>query len=130
MKPQQFKDADASVGLIAPDNLTAESQPHSRTKAIQDLLNCIESVGTEGLDKVCVELGWTKSAHNSPKQKHYKVAIIHTVIETAKKHNWHIIHDAGFFYIFDGAYWVALHNGEVKEFLKNAAIDFQINNFH
>jgi hypothetical protein len=32
-----------------------------------------------------------------PKQKHLKVAIIHILIETAKKHNWHIIHDAGFF---------------------------------
>lgn len=122
MKPQQFKDAAASVGMKVPDNLTAENQPPARTKAIQALLSCIESVGTEGLDKVCGALGWTKSAHSSPKQKHYKVAIIHTVIETAKEHNWHIIHDAGFFYIFDGAYWVALHNGEVKEFLKNAAI--------
>lgn len=70
----------------------------------------------------CESLGWVGGEEDYPKQKHIKVAIVDSLIETAKKHNWHLIFDTGFFYIYNGAYWVALQDPEVKRLLKNAAI--------
>jgi len=98
----------------------AQSPTQAKIKAIAALLANIEAVD---LTKVCESLGWRSGSDNDqPKQKHIKVAIVDTLIETAKKHNWHIIHDAGFFYIFNGAYWVALLDSEVKQLLKDAAV--------
>lgn len=57
-----------------------------------------------------------------PKQKHFKIAIIHTLIKTAKKHNWHIVHDTGFFHIYNGAFWMELTDSEVKKLLEEAAV--------
>jgi len=83
----------------------------------------LENIKETNLIEVCESLGWSKGNEDKPPaQKHYKVAIIHTLIETAKEHNWHIIHDAGFFYIFNGAFWVVLQDSEVKQLLKDAAI--------
>lgn len=104
------------------DNSNPEDRPPASTAAIQALLASVEDIGTHGLNKVCSSLGWSNSESKAPKQKHYKVAIVHTFIETAKKNNWHISHDAGFFYIFDGAHWVALQDAEVKQLLKSASI--------
>ena len=74
------------------------------------------------LTAVCESLGWRKNGEDSPKQKHITVAILDTFIKTAKENNWHIIHDLGFFYIFNGGYWVPLLDSEVKKLLKDAAI--------
>lgn len=90
-----------------------------KTLAIAALLKNVLPVD---LKDVCKSLGWTGGKDDSPKQKHIKIAIIHTLIETAKKNNWRFIHDAGFFYIFNGAYWIALDDSEVKQLLKDAAI--------
>ena len=92
----------------------------AKASAIAALLANIEKVS---LKAVCESLGWQSDSEGKPPaQKHIKVAVIHTLIETAKKHNWHIIHDAGFFYIFNGACWVVLLDSEVKQLLKDAAI--------
>jgi hypothetical protein len=92
----------------------------AKASAIAALLANIEKVS---LKAVCESLGWQSDSEGKPPaQKHIKVAVIHTLIETAKKHNWHIIHDAGFFYIFNGAFWVVLLDSEVKQLLKDAAI--------
>jgi putative DNA primase/helicase len=104
------------------DNEDIEDRPPARMAAIQALLASVKNIGTHGLNEVCNSLGWSNSESKAPKQKHYKVAIVHTIIETAKENNWHIIYDAGFFYIFDGAYWVALQDAEVKQLLKSASI--------
>ncbi|MDD5229393.1 MAG: phage/plasmid primase, P4 family [Methylococcales bacterium] len=83
----------------------------------------LENIGNVNLKQVCKDLGWIESDESHyPKQKHIKVAIVDTLIKTAKKHNWHIIHNEGFFYIFNSAFWVALQDSEVKQLLKNAAI--------
>ena len=74
------------------------------------------------LIQVCELLDWVGGEGDYPKQKYIKVAIVHTLIETAKKHNWHLIYDARFFYIYNGAYWVAMEDAAVKRLLKNAAI--------
>lgn len=87
--------------------------------AIEALLSTIEHTD---LIKVCESLGWSGNEEDKPKQRHFRVAIIHTLIETAKRLNWHVIHDAGFFYIYNGAYWTALEDAEVKQMLKDAAI--------
>jgi putative DNA primase/helicase len=102
-------------------NIVAESKTPQQAKlsAIIALLANVEPVN---LKLACVSLGWFDSGEDYPKQKHIKVAIVDTLIKTAKKHNWHIIHGEGFFYIFNGAYWVALEDSEVKQLLKSAAI--------
>jgi putative DNA primase/helicase len=92
----------------------------AKVSAIAALLANIEKVN---LKEVCESLGWVSDCEGKPPaQKHIKVAIIDTLIQTAKKHNWHIIHDAGFFYIFNGAFWVVLLDSEVKKLLKDAAV--------
>ena len=89
------------------------------TQAIRALLLNVKKVNF--IDK-CESLGWIGGEQDYPKTKHIKVAIVDTLIETAKNHNWHLIFDTGFFYIYNGAYWVALQDAEVKRLLKNAAI--------
>lgn len=72
---------------------TADKTP--KGKAIAALLANVELIS---LREVCQSIGWNgKDETDSPKQKHIKVAIVHVLIETAKKHNWHLIHDGGFF---------------------------------
>ncbi|MDD5461851.1 MAG: phage/plasmid primase, P4 family [Methylococcales bacterium] len=105
--------------LHAVTDNAAQAPLDAKTAAIVALLAHVKKVN---LVKICESLGWAGGADDYPKQKHIKVAIIHTLIETAKRHNWHIIHDAGFFYIFNGAYWVPLLDSEVKQMLKDAAI--------
>ncbi len=89
------------------------------TNATASLLSTVEPIN---LVQVCESLGWMRAEGDYPKQKHFKVAIVHTLIEIAKKHNWHIIYDAGFFYIYNSAYWVAMEDAAVKRLLKDAAI--------
>ncbi len=121
--PLDMQEEAKAVGQPSTvDNSDPEDRPPASTAAIQALLASVEDIGTHGLNKVCSSLGWSNSESKAPKQKHYKVAIVHTFIETAKKNNWHISHDAGFFYIFDGAHWVALQDAEVKQLLKSASI--------
>jgi len=113
--------ANNAQQLPTVDYADKEDDQPAKMAAIDSLLASIKNIGINGLNEVCKLLGWS-SSEGSPKQKHYKVAIVHTIIETAKEHNWHIIRDAGFFYIFDGAYWVALQDAEVKQLLKRASI--------
>lgn len=92
----------------------------AKVSAIAALLANTEAVN---LKEVCESLGWTSDSEGKPPaQKHIKVAIVDTLIKVAQKHNWHIIHDAGFFYIYNGAFWVVLLDSEVKQMLKDAAI--------
>jgi putative DNA primase/helicase len=109
------------VKFMQSNNAVAESKTPQQAKllAIASLLANVEEVN---LKQVCVSLGWIGAGEDYPKQKHIKVAIVDTLIKTARKHNWHIIHSEGFFYIFNGAYWVALEDSEVKQLLKSAAI--------
>lgn len=114
MKTQNVK---ALINKAVEELKTPEQ---AKLSAIAALLANIEHVD---LKQVCISLGWVESDENHyPRQKHIKVAIVDTLIKTAQKHNWHIIHDAGFFYIFNGAYWVPLLDSEVKQLLKDAAI--------
>jgi putative DNA primase/helicase len=92
----------------------------AKTTAILALLANIEAIN---LTQVCESLGWVSGSDNKPPaQKYIKVAVIHTLIETARRFNWHVIHDSGFFYIYNGAYWVVLLDLEVKQLLKDSAI--------
>ena len=119
---QRYKaQANNAQRLPTVDHVDTEDSQPAKIAAIDSLFASIKNIGINGLNEVCKLLGWS-SSEGSPKQKHYKVAIVHTIIETAKENNWHIIRDAGFFYIFDGAYWVALQDAEVKQLLKRASI--------
>ena len=112
--------AKDEVNSLMTEKPAEVSTAHAKFKAIAALL---ANVVKTDLVRVCESLGWKGSDENPmPKQKHFKVAIVHAFIETAKAHNWHIIHDAGFFYSYNGAYWVALQDAEVKQLLKDAAI--------
>lgn len=105
-----------------PTSTFNDTQTPSQTKnsAIEALLLNIEKTDLTG---VCKSLGWSSGTDDKPpKEKHFKVAIIRQLIEVAKLNNWIIIHNAGFFYIYTGAYWIALGDAEVKQLLKNAAI--------
>lgn len=93
-------------------------------KAMMALLSKIDKVD---LFEVCVSLGWKQKENKQggltmPTPQHYKVAIIHSLIESAKQHNWHIIYDLGFFYIFDNGQWIPLTDAEVKKLLSDAAM--------
>ena len=104
------------------DDILEELHKPTQTKAlsIAALLANVEKIN---LIKVCESLGWKVGSDGKPpKEKHFKVAIVHSLIDTAKRHNWRIIHDAGFFYIYNGALWVALDDAEVKQLLKDAAV--------
>ncbi|MFZ2170948.1 MAG: phage/plasmid primase, P4 family [Methylococcaceae bacterium] len=94
--------------------------PKAKTGAVVKLL---ATIGETDLIEVCQSLGWRKGSDGKPpNQKHFKVAIVETLIKTSKLNDWHIIHDAGFFYIYNGAFWVALEDAEVKQMLKNASV--------
>ena len=109
------KDPNNNYGMSEPI-----SKPIAKTKAVADLLNTIEITD---LIAVCHSLGWKQSnVEKEPQLKHFIVAIIDMLIKTAKANDWHIINHTGFFYIFNGAYWVVLENDEVKHLLKDAAI--------
>ena len=102
--------------------VVSEPKTPQQAKALA-IAALLANIKETNLIEVCESLGWSKGNEDKPPaQKHYKVAIIHTLIETAKEHNWHVIHDAGFFYIFNGAFWVVLLDSEVKQLLKDAAI--------
>jgi putative DNA primase/helicase len=91
-----------------------------KTRAIDALL---ENVTQINLKAVCKSLGWRSDDEvDYPKQKHIIVAIVISLIETAKKHNWRLMSDCGLFYIYNGAYWLMLQNEEVKEMLEDASI--------
>lgn len=103
-----------------------KDQPTSSktAKAIKSLLAKVDKVD---FDEVCKSLGWKSyvkqdGADSKPSKQHYKVAIIHSLIESAKKHNWHVIYNLGFFYIYDGSQWIPLIDAEVKALLCDAAI--------
>jgi putative DNA primase/helicase len=90
-----------------------------KDKAISSLISCIQTIN---LKDACIALGWAGKDDDYPKQKHIKVAVVNELIEIAKSNNWQIIHDAGFFYIYNGEYWLQLLDAEVKQILKLAAI--------
>jgi putative DNA primase/helicase len=111
------KDIKSLIETVANEPKTPQQ---AKLTAISALLANQDAVN---LNEVCESLGWVKGSDNKPPaQKHIKVAIIETLIKTAKRHNWHIVHDLGFFYIYNGAFWVVLLDDEVKQLLKDAAI--------
>lgn len=105
---------------VQTESIAVKTPEEAKALVVESLLKNIKKVD---LKQVCKNLGWNEGDESQyPKQKHIKVAIIYTLINTAKNHNWHVIHNEGFFYIFNGAFWVALQDNEVKQLLKNAAI--------
>jgi putative DNA primase/helicase len=100
----------------AVEDLKEKSPKLQATKALLAIVEWVD------LTKVCESLGWRNDSEKLPSEKHYKVAIVHTLVQVAKKYRWHLIFDTGFFYIFNDAYWEALEDPEVKQLLKNAAI--------
>lgn len=83
-------------------------------------LTLLANIKKTDLVAVCKQLGWQGKDEDYPKQKHIKVALAHTLISTAKALNWHLVRNAGYFYIFNGAYWLPLQDDEVKQLLRDA----------
>jgi putative DNA primase/helicase len=106
--------------MSALQQLINDNAKSPKLKAIEALLSTITEVD---LVAYCKIVGWQGNQEEGdyPKQKDFKVAIILKVIELAKEKNWHIIHNSGFFYIFNGAYWLALEDTEVKQLIREAA---------
>lgn len=97
-----------------------KSRANPKLQAIAGLLANVEKVD---LIEVCRSLDWVETERNAyPNQRHIRVAIVETLKRIAAEKNWHIVHDSGFFYIYNGAYWVALEDSEVKNLLKESAI--------
>lgn len=110
------------VSRLFDDAVEVQYQSHDqiKNKAVSTLLANVTKID---LVEVCEYLGWKEGVDGKPpKVKHFVVAIVHVLIEAAKKHKWNIIHNDGFFYIYNGSHWVVLVDGEVKQLLKNAAI--------
>jgi putative DNA primase/helicase len=105
---------------------TGESKNFNNPEQAQIIIinKLLKNVQFVNLVSVCESLGWLKSQDDKPPaQKYILVAIIKTLLQIAKTNHWHIIHNAGFFYIYNGAYWVALEDDLVKKrLLKEAAI--------
>lgn len=119
--PPILKIVDNAPKLGSKAEIETNTPSKAKLSAISDLLeNIKKQEDLKFLIDVCRDLGVKGDV--TIKQKHFKVAIVHTLILTAQKYNWHIIHDGGFFYIFNGAYWVALQDSEVKHLLKDASI--------
>ena len=92
--------------------------PLAKTKAMADLLATIKPTD---LISVCQSLEWQMGDDKKlPKEKHFKVAIIETLIKTAKAMDWHVIHNAGLFYIYDGTHWIPLEKAEMMQLLMDA----------
>ena len=95
-----------------------ETMPLAKTKAMADLLATIKPTD---LIAVCQLLDWQMGDDKKlPKEKHFKVAIIETLIKTAKAMDWHVIHNAGFFYIYNGTHWIPLEKAEMMQLLMDA----------
>lgn len=88
--------------------------------ALSGLLSCIKKTDLKAV--LTDQLGWLGGETTSPKARHYMAAITRTLTNYAKDNNWHIAHDTGFFYIFDGSYWIQLKDKDVRYLLKNASI--------
>jgi hypothetical protein len=87
------------------------------------MADLLATIKPTDLIAVCQSLGWQMGEDKKQlKEKHFKVAIIETLIKSAMAMDWHVIHDAGLFYIYNGAYWIALENAEMKQLLMDAAI--------
>ncbi len=91
---------------------------NDKTQTVSSLLSSIFPID---LVNACRELGWSGSADAYPAQKHFKVALIQSIIKLAKKNNWHLMHD-GKFYIYSGCRWIALEDAELKQLLLMASI--------
>jgi hypothetical protein len=97
-----------------------KTMPLAKTKAMADLLATIKPTD---LIAVCQLLDWQMGDDKKlPNEKHFKVAIIETLIKTAKAMDWQVIHDAGLFYIYNGTHWIPLEKAEMKQLLMEAAI--------
>ncbi len=106
-------------------NVANLNKPISQIKS-EALDNVLKLVSKVDFYVVCKNLGWIPKVVNSverpPQQKHYKVAIIHELMRVAKTHNWHLIRDEGYSYIYNGAFWISLDKPELKNLLKDVAI--------
>jgi hypothetical protein len=110
--------ASFAGGRFEMDNI--KTLPLAKTKAMADLFPTIKPTD---LIAVCQSLGWQMGNDKKlPKEKHYKVAILETLIKTAKAMDWHVIHDAGLFYIYNSTHWIPLEKAEMMQLLMEAAI--------
>ncbi len=122
--------ATGLIGIPTAQKLDLQQVIDPRTKAqtptqakIEVMAGLLANINKISLIDVCEALGWRQDDKGTPPaQKHYKVAIVHTLIKTAKANNWHVIRDAGFFYIYNREYWVVLEDSEIKQLVKNSAI--------
>lgn len=55
------------------------------------------------------------------RQKHYLVSVAEEVIQIAKRNQWGLCLNNGRINIYNGAFWKAVEDAEVREFLKTAA---------
>jgi len=55
-------------------------------------------------------------------QKHYKVAIIHQLLQIAHGNDWHLVRNLGMSYIYTGCMWLSLDKDEFQNLLKDVAI--------
>lgn len=88
----------------------------------------LAGVNKTDLVDVCKALGWIEHYDKNgnlinPTRQHFKVAIVHQMMEYARLNNWHLVHDSGFFYIYDRGQWIALVDAQVKQLLTDAAIN-------
>lgn len=118
---ESFQELIADINLTDAIGVSLEEMrlTPSKTLTINNLLTHIEPTN---LRDVCISLGWVDVEDKYPNQTDIAIAIVEVLLATAKQHNWHLIHNAGYFYIYNAAYWVALEDKEVKHFLKNAAM--------
>ncbi len=107
-------------------NVTKSKLTLGEIKA-KTLSGLLSKVNVVDFSKKCKSLGWEPKLDENgeekpPLQRHIKIAIIDELMQTAKKNDWHLVKDADFVYIFNGAFWIPLEPDELQNFLKDVAI--------
>ena len=70
-----------------------------------------------------------KSDTEKLKQKHYRVTAVEEILSAAQSNNWGLCLNNGFTYLYNGAYWSPLDEGDLQSFLGKAAEKLGIEKF-
>lgn len=115
--------------IAFPEFLKAEN----RIKAIND--SCVNEAGaidSQKLKPFSDELeALRKKIENKPKvtQKHYKIICIEELIKLANKHHWGLCQRQGYYYAYNGQFWIPLEQNDLKRFLGNVALKMGVPKF-
>lgn len=102
----------ARIPFIRPN-----TTPHK--KVLTDLLDKVDKVDYQKVAKTDKKL--TK--------KHFLIITVEKVLELAKKYNWGLCKRHNFIYLYNGAYWNEIEEGDLQTFLGSAAYKMGVDRY-